>query len=80
MDGLRPIGGQEEPQPRYGLYIHSHFGNSKEDNIDNPNNEPEEQPTKKREAKAIMPNQTLYIRNLNEKIKKDGKLRTYFLG
>eukprot|EP00344_Euplotes_crassus_P004554 CAMPEP_0197004468 /NCGR_PEP_ID=MMETSP1380-20130617/23136_1 /TAXON_ID=5936 /ORGANISM="Euplotes crassus, Strain CT5" /LENGTH=238 /DNA_ID=CAMNT_0042423265 /DNA_START=1 /DNA_END=718 /DNA_ORIENTATION=- len=66
MDGLRPIGGQEQQQP------------SKEDNIDTPNNNHEEQPTKKREAKAIQPNQTLYIRNLNEKIKKDDMQHSLF--
>lgn len=47
--------------------------NSKEDNIDNPPvPNADAQPSKKRETKALEPNQTLYIRNLNEKIKKEG--------
>lgn len=33
----------------------------------------DEQAERKRDIKALEPNQTLYIRNLNEKIKKDGK-------
>lgn len=48
--------------------------NSFEDNIDN-RPQVEDQPEKKREQKGIDPNQTLYVRNLNEKIKKDGKTR-----
>ena len=47
--------------------------NSKEGYIDT--NNPESDPiiTKKREIKALEPSQTLYVNNLNEKIKKDGK-------
>ena len=48
--------------------------NSKEGIIDNPDQVAEDQPDKKRDQKAVEPNQTLYINNLNEKIKKDGKL------
>jgi hypothetical protein len=46
--------------------------NSKEDNIDNHQPQVEDQPQRKREAKAIEPNQTIYIKNLNEKVKKEG--------
>ena len=47
--------------------------NSKEGYIDNPEQAALDQPDKKRDQKAVEPNQTLYINNLNEKIKKDGK-------
>ena len=53
--------------------------NSKEGYIDT--NNPESDPiiTKKREIKALEPSQTLYVNNLNEKIKKDGKLSNFII-
>jgi hypothetical protein len=47
--------------------------NSNDANTGSLEHKVEDQPDKKRDIKNIEPNQTLYIKNLNEKIKKDGK-------